>query len=284
MSSSIRVGIASGKGGTGKTTVATNLARLAASENRRVVYLDCDVEEPNGQIFLDHKVIWRRPVTLPTPVVDDVICDGCGQCGEICRFSAIVCVAQRVLLFPKLCHACGGCQRVCPLDAVSEAPREVGSITAGEGRSLTYLQGLLKVGEAMSPPVIRAVKAAAPSGELVIIDAPPGTSCPAVEALRGCDRVLLVTEPTPFGRHDLELALDTVGQLGTPCAVIVNRAGPDGAATRQLCRRRGVDIVAELPERRSIAESCSRGELAVDTDPEFRELFRSLLRRVESRQ
>ncbi len=279
----MRVGIASGKGGTGKTTVATNLARVAAQEKRSVVYLDCDVEEPNGQIFLQPEVTWRRPVTLPVPRVDAAVCDNCGQCGEICRFSAIVCVGEKVLTFPQLCHSCGGCRLVCPLEAITEIPREVATLTAGEVDGLEYIQGLLNIGEAMSPPVIRALKAVAPQAELVIVDAPPGTSCPVVEAVRGCDKVLLVTEPTPFGLHDLELALDTIGCLEIPCEVVINRAGLNGAATRELCRSRGIEIAAELPDSRRIAEAYSRGEMAVDTDSDFRDRFVALLRRIEDR-
>lgn len=279
----MRVGIASGKGGTGKTTVATNLARVAVQENRSVVYLDCDVEEPNGQIFLRPEVKWRRPVTLPVPRVDAVACDNCGLCGEICRFSAIVCVGEKVLVFPQLCHSCGGCSLVCPVDAVAEVPREVGMITAGEVGEMDYLQGLLNIGETMSPPVIRALKLVAPTADLVIVDAPPGTSCPVVEAVRGCDKVLLVTEPTPFGLHDLELALDTVGRLEIPCEVVINRAGLNGNATREVCRSRGVEIALELPDSRAIAEAYSRGEMAVDANPDFRDRFLTLLGRIEDR-
>jgi len=277
----VRIGIASGKGGTGKTTVATNLARVAAREEKRVVYLDCDVEEPNGQIFLEPEVKWRRPVTVPVPEVDEELCDLCGQCGDICGFSAIVPIGKKVLIFPQLCHSCGGCRLVCPLDAIAEIPREVATLTAGEVDGVEYFQGLLKIGEAMSPPVIRALKAVAPQAELVIVDAPPGTSCPVVEAVRGCDKVLLVTEPTPFGLHDLELALDTIGCLGIPCEVVINRAGLNGEATRELCRSRTVEIAAELPDRRSIAEAYSRGEMAVDVDPDFRDRFVALLHRIE---
>lgn len=277
----MRIGIASGKGGTGKTTVATNLARVAAMEDLSVVYLDCDVEEPNGQIFLKLEASWSRPVTLPVPRVDAEVCDLCGQCGEICMFSAIVPIGARVLVFPRLCHSCGGCRLVCPLQAITEIPREVATLMGGRVDGIEYLQGLLNIGEAMSPPVIRTLKAAAPQAELVIVDAPPGTSCPVVEAVDGCDRVLLVTEPTPFGLHDLELAMDTIGALGIPCEVVINRAGMNGDATRELCRSRGIEIAAELPDRRSIAEAYSRGEMAVDADPDFRDRFLTLLRRIE---
>lgn len=277
----MRVAIASGKGGTGKTTVATNLAWVAAQQEKSVVYLDCDVEEPNGQIFLKPIADWRKPVTVAVPRVDPVVCDFCGQCGEICQFSAIVCVGQKVLVFPELCHSCGGCDLVCPLSAITEVPRGIATVMAGHTGSLRYFQGLLNIGEAMSPPVIRAVKAEAPEAELVIVDAPPGTACPVVEAVRGCDHVLLVTEPTPFGLHDLGLALETVQSLEIPCEVMINRAGLNGSATEEFCRRKGVEVVAEFPDSRRVAEAYSRGELASEKDPEIRDLFRTLLTHIE---
>jgi MinD superfamily P-loop ATPase len=279
----VRIGIASGKGGTGKTTVATNLARVAAMEGRQVAYVDCDVEEPNGQIFLEPEVAWRRPVTLPVPQVDADACDLCGLCGEVCQFSAIVPVGAKVLVFSQLCHSCGGCRLVCPRKAITEHPREVATLSGGRADGVDYLQGLLNIGEAMSPPVIRALKAVAPQAELVIVDAPPGTSCPVVEAVNGCDTVVLVTEPTPFGLHDLELAMETIGALGIPCEVVVNRAGSNMEATRELCAGRGVEIAAELPDSRSIAEAYSRGDMAVEADSDFHDLFVALLRRVEGR-
>ena len=277
----MRVAIGSGKGGTGKTTVATNLAWVAAQEDRSVVYLDCDVEEPNGQIFLKPIIDWRKPVTVDVPEVDPVVCDLCGLCGQICQFSAIVCAGKKVLVFPELCHSCGGCDLVCPLSAITEVPRSIATVLAGHKGSLRYLQGLLNIGEAMSPPAIRAVKAEAREADLVIIDAPPGTACPVVEAVRGCDHVLLVTEPTPFGLHDLELALETVQNLGIRCEVVLNRAGLNGSATEEFCRRKGVEIVAEFPDSRLVAEAYSRGELASEKDPEIRDHFLSLLTHVE---
>ena len=276
----MRVAIASGKGGTGKTTVATNLAFVALQEGMSVVYLDCDVEEPNGQIFLKPIVNWSKPVTVPVPRVDSAVCDHCGLCGEICRFSAIVPINNTVLVFAELCHSCGGCSLVCPLSAITEVPRGIATLMAGETQSLKYFQGLLNIGEAMSPPVIRAVKAEAREADLVIVDAPPGTSCPVVEAVKDCDLVLLVTEPTPFGLHDLQLAMETVQKLEIPCEVVVNRAGLNGAATEALCRRKGVEIVAEFPDSRQVAEAYSRGELAAQADPDIHSRFHSLLEHI----
>jgi MinD superfamily P-loop ATPase len=276
----MRVAIASGKGGTGKTTVATNLAFAAVQEEMSVVYLDCDVEEPNGQIFLKPIVNWSRPVTVSVPRVDSAACDHCGLCGEICQFSAIVPINNKVLVFAELCHSCGGCNLVCPLSAITEVPRGIATLMAGETQSLKYFQGLLNIGEAMSPPVIRAVKAEAREADLVIVDAPPGTSCPVVEAVKDCDLVLLVTEPTPFGLHDLQLAIETVQKLEIPCEVVVNRAGLNGAATEALCRSKGVEIVAEFPDSRKVAEAYSRGELAAQADPDIHSRYRSLLEHI----
>jgi MinD superfamily P-loop ATPase len=277
----VRVAVASGKGGTGKTTVATNLAWVAAQAKKSVVYLDCDVEEPNGQIFLRPIADWRKSVAVAVPRVDPVVCDLCGQCGEICQFSAIVCVGQKVLVFPELCHSCGGCNLVCSLSAITEVPRVIATVMAGHTGSLRYFQGLLNIGEAMSPPVIRAVKEEVTDADLVLVDAPPGTACPVVEAVRGCDQVLLVTEPTPFGLHDLELALETVQSLGIHCEVVVNRAGLNGSATEEFCRRKGVEIVAQFPDSRRVAEAYSRGELASENDPEIRDQFLALLAHIE---
>jgi MinD superfamily P-loop ATPase len=276
----VRLAVASGKGGTGKTTVATNLAWVASHTGCSVAYLDCDVEEPNGQIFLKPAVHRRTPVTVPVPRVDHELCDQCGDCGELCQYSAIVCLGNRVLVFPELCHSCGGCSLVCAPSAITEVDREIATLLVGESGSVQYVQGLLKIGEAMSPPVIRAVKAKAPRADLVIVDAPPGTSCPVVESIKDCDCVLMVTEPTPFGLHDLELALDMAEAVGVRCVVVVNRAGGHGSATRELCRSRGIEIIAELPGDRRVAEAYSRGVLASEAIPEFHDRFLSLLARV----
>jgi MinD superfamily P-loop ATPase len=280
----MRLGIASGKGGTGKTTIATNLARVASRNGTSVAYLDCDVEEPNGQIFLQPTISWSKPVRVPSPRVDHELCDHCGDCGEICQYSAIVCLGNRVLVFPELCHSCGGCALVCAQSAITEVGREIASLVAGKSGAVQYLQGLLNIGEAMSPPVIRAVKAEAPRADLVIVDAPPGTSCPVVESIRDCDYVLMVTEPTPFGLHDLELALDMAQAVGKQCLVVVNRAGSYGSATTEFCRKRGVEIIAEFPEDRRVAEAYSKGVLASEAIPEFHDRFLSLLARIENLQ
>ena len=276
----MRLAIASGKGGTGKTTVATNLASVAASDGRRVAYLDCDVEEPNGHLFLNPEITSSAPVGRLHPVVDEGKCTHCGLCGEICQYSAIVCIGDKVLVHPELCHSCGGCALVCRPGAISEAPREMGKLEMGSAEPIQFVHGLLNIGEAMSAPLIRQVKAAAPEAEFVIVDSPPGTSCPVIESIRGAEFVLLVTEPTPFGLNDLKLAVEVVRALKLPLGVCINRAGLGGEETQEYCRQQGLEVLAEIPDDRRVAEAYSRGMLACEAVPEFRAQMEALLARL----
>lgn len=273
----MQIAIASGKGGTGKTTVATNLAQVASHNGRRVAYLDCDVEEPNGHLFLKPQITERRPVTKPLPQVDADACTLCGQCGEICQYSAIVRVGERVLVYPELCHACGGCLLVCPQRAIREVAGEIGVLETGRAGTIRFARGVLNVGQPMSPPLIRAVKSTARDGELTIVDAPPGTSCPVIEAVRGADFVVLVTEPTPFGFHDLKLAVEMVRALRLPFGVVINRADLDAMETRQYCASRRIPILREIADDRQLAQAYSRGVTAWEALPEYRSVFADLL-------
>ncbi len=276
----MKIALASGKGGTGKTTVATNLAYVASRNGQSVAYLDCDVEEPNGHIFLKPEITSSKPVGNLIPRVDEEECTLCGKCGEICQYSAIVCVGQKVLVYPELCHACGGCLLVCPEDAITEVPREMGVLETGRAGPIHFVHGLLNVGEAMSPPVIKAVKAAAPEVELVITDAPPGTSCPVIESVRDCDFVLLVTEPTPFGLNDLKLAVEMVRALKLPFGVLINRADVGDRAVHSYCRDERIKVLAEIKDDRKVAEAYSRGELICEALPGYQSLFEGLLEGV----
>lgn len=279
----MRVAIASGKGGTGKTTVATNLAWVAARNGWDVTYVDCDVEEPNGHLFLKPEITSGAPVGRLHPVVEMGKCTHCGLCGEICQYSAIVPIGEKVLLHPELCHSCGGCVLVCRPGAITEELRVAGRIEAGKSGPVTFVQGLLNVGEAMSTPVIRQVKAAAPRSELVIFDSPPGTSCPVIESAKGSDFVLLVTEPTPFGLNDLKLAVEMVRALKLPHGVCINRAGLGSNETADYCHREAIEILAEIPDDRRVAEAYSRGVLASEAVPDFREQIETLLARLLDR-
>ena len=273
----LKIAIASGKGGTGKTTVATNLAWLASQNGLATAYLDCDTEAPNGHLFLRPIIENRQEVTRMVPQVDESTCIHCGQCGEICQFSAIACLEHKILTFSELCHSCGGCMAVCPADAITETPRTLGILEIGCAGTLQFVQGCLNIGEAASPPMIQAVKRVSSQSDLLFYDAPPGTTCPMIEAVRGCDYVVLVTEPTPFGLHDLRLALETVKLLKIECGVVINRAVPDLTAARQICLQARIPILAEIPDRISIAEAYSKGQLVVEAVPSMRRVFAQLL-------
>jgi MinD superfamily P-loop ATPase len=278
--------VASGKGGTGKTMVATALATVAATRGVTVTYADADVEEPNGHILLRPRFETSSEIHVPVPEVDPTLCDACGRCGDFCRYRAIAVLGERTLTFPELCHGCGGCALVCPRGAISESPKIVGWLEQGTADAVRFLQGRLRVGEPMPTPVVRAVRAALPTKGLVIIDVAPGTSCPVVEAVRGADAVVLVTDPTPFGFHDLTLAIQMVEVLEQEALVVVNRVGPGLDRLRELCSRKGMAILAELPEDRRVAEAYAEGRLATEV-PAFRAAFdnvtEELLRRARLR-
>ncbi|MFH1739235.1 MAG: ATP-binding protein [bacterium] len=276
----MKIAIASGKGGTGKTTVATNLAYVASHNGLSVAYLDCDVEEPNGHIFLKPAIENSKPVDRLVPKVNEETCTLCGECGEICQYSAIVCIGNGVLVYPELCHACGGCSLVCPVDAITEVPVPMGQLDTGRAGQVFFVQGLLNIGEAKSPPVIKAVRAAAPDTDLVIIDAPPGTSCPVIESIHGCDFVILVTEPTPFGLNDLKLAVEMVRALKIPFGVVINRADLGDDEVRSYCIRQRIAVLAEIGDDREIAEAYSRGAMICEALPDYRDLFEKLLKEV----
>lgn len=276
------IAIASGKGGTGKTTVATNLAMCLARKGQEVQLLDCDVEEPNCHLFLRPSFEASETVSLPVPEVDQNKCTGCGLCGDICQFSAIVCVKEAVLTFPQLCHGCGGCSLVCPEGAISEMPRDMGIIEKGCANGIRFAHGILKIGEAMSPPLIRRVKKEISLTGTSIIDAPPGTSCPVIEATKGSDICILVTEPTPFGLNDLVLAVDMVRALELTHGVVINRADIGDRKVVDYCHQEKIPIVMEIPDDRRIAEAYSRGQLILDAVPEYEEKFLAILDKIEA--
>ncbi len=270
------VAIASGKGGTGKTTLAINLAVVMS---RPLQLLDCDVEAPNAHLFLRPEIAGSQTVGIPVPVIDEERCNLCGDCAGICQFNAIAVLRTGTMVFPELCHGCGGCNLVCPEAAIREAERPVGTVEWGRSGEVEVVSGRLSIGEAMAPPVIRAlIRRDRP----VLIDAPPGNSCPTVSAIRGSDLVLLVTEPTPFGLNDLRLAVETVRTLGLPLAVVVNRVGNGDRRVHDYCDAEKIEILAEIPDDRRAAEASARGLLLVEHLPEFREAFSTLANTIES--
>ena len=267
------ISVASGKGGTGKTTVATN---LAAALGREVQVLDCDVEEPNSHLFLKPEWESSEAVTTFVPRINEELCTFCGECAALCQFKAIVILKDTTLTFGELCHSCMGCQLVCPVKAVDSAERELGLLEVGRRGNIELVHGRLRISEAMAPPLIRKVRSMARKNGDVIIDAPPGTSCPVIASVKDTDFVLLVTEPTPFGLHDLELAVEAVRILDIPHGLVINRADLGNDDVRRYAEQKNIPLFMEIPFQREIAEVYARGELIVDALPQWRQRFQKL--------
>lgn len=271
--------VASGKGGTGKTTIAVNLA-LSLVENKPVQFLDCDVEEPNAHFFLKPEIISRKEVFLPIPEILEEKCTFCGQCAEVCAYNAIAVLKDNVLVFPELCHGCGGCSFLCPEKAINEKGQRIGEIEFGISNDIQFIHGKLDIGQAMSPPLIREVKRQINSTRTIIIDAPPGTSCPVVESIKGSDFSLLVTEPTPFGLNDLRLAVETLKKLEIPYGVVINRSNIGDNQVKEYCLEQDIPVLMTVPLDRNIAVAYSKGETIIKTRPDYREKFLGLFRKI----
>ena len=280
--------VASGKGGTGKTTVALGLAlSLEGSAGfAGPLFLDCDVEEPNAALFLRPAIEERREVGQLIPEVDTEKCTACGRCAEVCQYHAIAVVSEKVLVFPELCHGCGSCTLNCPTEAIREVLHVTGTIERGGAGDVAFAQGTMNVGEPMAVPIIRQLKRwvipADHDSRPVILDAPPGTACPVVETMRGADFVLMVTEPTPFGLHDLRLAVEVArDELGLPVGVVVNRDGVGDQGVDEYCAAEGIPILMRIPLERRIAEAYSEGMPLIEALPEYRQKFLELYTSVE---
>lgn len=275
----MRIAVASGKGGTGKTTVAVGLALSLIDQHP--LLLDCDVEEPNAALYLHPNIFEKRVVVQMIPQVDADVCTACGRCAEVCQYHAIAVIGQQVLIFPELCHGCGSCTLNCPVNAIQEIPDIIGSLERGQAGNLSFAQGTLNVGEAMAVPVIRQLKkwtyTAEDTKRPIIHDAPPGASCPVVETLRGVDVVLLVTEPTPFGLHDLRSAVAVArNELGLPVAVVINRDGVGDKGVEEYCATEQLPILMRIPLEREIAVGITSGVPLTDIQPNYRLRFRKL--------
>ena len=271
------IAIASGKGGTGKTTVSVNLAMIFGSG---VQLFDCDVEEPNAHLFLHGELLHEEIVNIQMPKVNQLRCNACGDCSTFCEFNAIVLAGKTAIVFPELCHACGGCTLVCTRRAIREADSRIGAVKTLKAGNITLVQGKLDVGISSASPLVAAVKRRIQPDQHAILDAPPGTSCPAVATLRDTDFTVLVTEPTPFGLHDLTLAVAVARQLGIPFGVVVNRYGIGDDRVHRYCEHENSPLLVEIPDDRRIAESYSRGEILIEALPEYRELFIRLKDRI----
>ncbi len=277
------ISVASGKGGTGKTTVATNMASaIAETAEGGVQLLDCDVEAPNAHLFMHPETDQTIDMNLQVPEVDMDKCSLCKKCMNICRFRAITVVGEMVLTFPELCHSCGGCFEVCPEDAVMDAKRLLGNIETGKAGKIDFIHGRLRVGEAMSPPLINAVRSYIKPDMINIIDAPPGTSCPVVAATKNTDFVLMVTEPTPFGLHDLKLAVEAIRLLGIPHGLVINRADNGFAGVHSYARAQKINVMMEIPFSKEMARAYSKGVLIIDQMPEWKEKFSDLFEKIKT--
>ncbi|MEN8141280.1 MAG: ATP-binding protein [Thermodesulfobacteriota bacterium] len=272
----MRIAVASGKGGTGKTTVAVSLA-LAAEKG---MLIDCDVEAPNSHLFLGPEITESSSLQVPVPELIEEKCNYCGLCRDICRFNAITVFGETAMIFPEMCHGCGGCFLACPEEALKRGSREIGEVEVGQAGQLSFVQGRLRIGEAMAPPLIKEAQARA-KGPLVIFDAPPGTSCPMVTCVRAADFTLLVTEPTPFGHHDLKLAVAVLRQLERPFAVIINKDGLGDERVAHWCIAEGIDILMRIPFSREAAKGCAARQPITEVLPELGPEFSALLANLQ---
>ncbi|MCK5288762.1 MAG: ATP-binding protein [Candidatus Omnitrophica bacterium] len=277
------ISIASGKGGTGKTTVATNLA--LSIKNAQI--LDCDVEEPNAHIFIKPKIQEKSSVFIPVPQIDETKCNYCGKCKQVCMYNAIAILNKTSLVFAELCHGCGSCAYFCPQKAIKEVDKEIGFIEIGHGSTafitdLQFVHGKLNIGQAMAPPLIRAVKKHLSSTRVNIIDAPPGTSCPVIESIKESDFCILVTEPTPFGLNDLILAIEVLRKLKIPFGVVINRSDLGDNKTDEYCQNQNIPILMRIPFKKEIASAYSQGVPIVEVLPEYKEHFKELFRRISN--
>lgn len=280
----MKIAIASGKGGTGKSTVSTNLAYLLSKESEGVCLLDCDVEEPNCHIFLKPLENKIDKVYLSIPDINNEKCTGCGKCTLICQFNALALVKGKVMIFPELCHSCGGCWLVCPEKAVLTANREVGELISGKSGNLRLIYGKTRIGEPMSPPLIHRVKEQGKGFAHQIIDCPPGISCPMIAGIEDADFVILVTEPTPFGLYDLKLAVDVVKKLGYKFGIVINKSGENDVLVEDYAEAENISILAKIPDERRIAECYSKGSLIIEHFPEFQQAFVPLLELVRGQK
>ena len=270
----MKIACLSGKGGAGKTFAAVNLAAVAGE----CCYVDCDVEEPNGRLFLKPEVLETYPVSTLLPEFDAALCTGCKKCVDFCRFHALVYVKGKPIVFSEVCHSCGGCSLVCPAGAVREEPRTVGLLELGRHGDITVITGVLNPGEASGTPLIR--EAVKQSRGLSILDCPPGSSCPVMESAMDADYCLLVAEPTAFGLHNFRMVYELSRLLGKKCGVLINKQDAPYEPLERFCREEGLPILERIPFDMEAAECIAAGEIAAEKLPRYRELFTRLLGKI----
>ncbi|MCR4428485.1 MAG: ATP-binding protein [Caldiserica bacterium] len=273
------ISVASGKGGTGKTLVAVNMA--LSLKNRPLQFLDCDVEEPNAYLFFKPEITRIEAVYSLVPAIDEKLCDHCGKCAQFCQYNALLVTSQKAMVLPELCHSCGGCALVCPKKAITEEKYMIGSLKGGSAGNLELLYGELKVGKPLPAPIIKEVKRHIRKDRTVILDSPPGTSCPVIETVRGSDFCILVAEPTPFGLHDLKIAVQVLEELAIPFGVVLNRADIGDEKVQGFCNQKSIPILLEIPYLRKIAELYSKAIPFIQEMPEWKVKFQALFKKVE---
>jgi len=287
------ISVASGKGGTGKTTIAVNLALvLAKDKGNNVRFLDCDVEEPNAHLFLEPVITNSESVEIPVPKINDKKCNYCGKCAEVCVFNAIAVTKDKVLVFPGLCHGCGACSLFCPEKAISEKGNEIGILEEGTAGPIHFTHGRLNIGEPMAPPIIKKIKNKSKKDyrgnqdnditnhHITLIDAPPGTSCPVIESIKDSDYTILVTEPTPFGLHDLILAVEVLRKLKIPHGVVLNKCDIGDHKVEEYCKKNDIPLLLSIPLDREIAVAYSKGIPIVKINPSYEQKFIQLFQKI----
>ena len=287
------ISVASGKGGTGKTTIAVNLAlALAKDQGKNVKFLDCDVEEPNAHLFLEPVITSSESVEIPVPKINQKKCNYCGKCAEVCVFNAIAVTRNKVLVFPGLCHGCGACTLFCPEKAIAEEGNEVGVLEEGKAGSIDFIHGRLNIGEPMAPPIIRKIKKKIKKNgitgknnditnhHITLIDAPPGTSCPVIESIKESDYTILVTEPTPFGLHDLILAVEVLKKLKIPYGVVLNKCDIGDHKVEEYCKKNDIPLLLSIPLDRKIAVAYSKGIPIVKINSSYEQKFTQLFQKI----
>lgn len=279
----MKIAVASGKGGTGKTFLATNLFYVLSEGNEQVTLLDCDVEEPNSQLFVSPNVTEKKSVKQFIPLIDQDKCTGCRLCSDNCQFNALITVKSKTYVYDDMCHSCGLCMRICPTGAITKVDKQIGIITVGDVGSGVFVEGRIDIGTELSASLVGEVKKYSESKGIVIIDAPPGTSCNVVETVKDCDFVILVTEPTPFGLNDLKLAVELMNKLNVPFGVAVNRMVDGTGIVGEYCKASGIDIIFTMELDRAVAESYSEGHLVVRDIPAYRQKFISLVSEIKNR-
>ncbi|MDN5316842.1 MAG: hypothetical protein PWR08_966 [Thermoanaerobacterium sp.] len=271
-----KIAVLSGKGGTGKTTVSSNLAKIQKS-----TYVDCDIEEPNGYLFLKPEIDKVKDVNVMIPSIDYDKCTLCGECTKACRFGALMRLTKKMLVFDHLCHSCGACYEICPYNAIKEIPKKIGIVRIGRSDDIDFIDGKLNIGEASGVPIIKEIKdLIKDTDKNVIIDSPPGTSCSVIHSVEGSDYCLLVTEPTPYGLHDLKLAVELVKELYLPFAVIINKSGESDSIIEDYCKKENISVIAKIPFKKEYAELYSKGNLLIEEDDEIRQTFKNLSQRL----